>query len=259
MAKKRKCIGPDILYKEGKNLFDLNSSPELPKYTSGFINDVNGWAGGSKAENVSQVSELIKQFREKQPEGSLKDWISFHQKMEGTNIQVIKGKGQNRRRKIVKMAGIEQGVRDIMNKMEEVKNNINQLTEDMIRSWLRNLVYEKTFCGLEAQELILKHIAENNGFIWMLGSMEDEKQGIDGFIIDPYGPKFYPLQIKSSSYDKKHKSEHFICPIVTYDLIKEGIKYNMPNNALEEPQESDLWNNIKQRIKTRYNNRYINN
>ena len=35
------------------------------------------------------------------------------------------------------MAGIEQGVRDIMNKMEEVKNNINQLTEDMVRSWLK--------------------------------------------------------------------------------------------------------------------------
>lgn len=79
MAGKSKTIVPDIQYKEGQNLFDLNSSPELPKYTSGFINDVNGWAGGSKAENVSQVSEVIKQFREDNPEGSLEYWISFHQ------------------------------------------------------------------------------------------------------------------------------------------------------------------------------------
>ncbi len=259
MAKKRKNIVPDIQYKEGQNLFDLNSSPELPKYTSGFINDVNGWAGGSKAENVSQVSEVIKQFREDNPDGSLEDWISFHQGLEGADIQVIKGKGKTKRRETVQMAGIEQGVRDIMNKMEEVKNNINQLTEDMVRSWLKNLVYEKTFCGLEAQELILKHIAEKNGFEWMLGSMEDEKQGIDGFIIDPNGPKFYPLQIKSSSYNNEHKPEHFICPVVTYDLIKEGIKYKMSNNALQEPQESNTWGNIKERIRIRYNNRHIGN
>ena len=258
MARKRKTIVPDIQYKEGQNLFDLNSSPELPKYTSGFINDINGWAGGSKAENVSQVSEVIKQFREDYPEGSLEDWISFHQGLEGTDIQVIKGRGKNKRRETVKMAGIEQGVRDIMNKMEEVKNNINQLTEDMVRSWLKNLVYEKTFCGLEAQELILKHIAEKNGFEWMLGSMEDEKQGIDGYIIDPNGPRFYPLQIKSSSYNNEHKPEYFICPVVTYDLIKEGVKYKMPN-ALVEPHESDTWDNIKEYITIRYNNKHIDN
>ena len=179
--------------------------------------------------------------------------------MERIDIQVIKGKGKTKRRETVQMAGIEQGVRDIMNKMEEVKNNINQLTEDMVRSWINNLVYEKTFCGLEAQELILKHIAEKNGFEWMLGLMEDEKQGIDGFIIDLNGPKFYPLQIKSSSYNNEHKPEHFICPVVTYDLIKEGIKYKMPNNALLEPQESDTWGNIKERIRIRYNNRHIGN
>ena len=144
-----------------------------------------------------------------------------------------------------------------MNKMEEVKNNINQLTEDMVRSWLKNLVYQKTYCGLEAQELILKHIAKANCFDWILGSMEDEKQGIDGYVIDPKGPKFYPLQIKSSSYSNKHKQEHFLCPVVTYDLIKEGINFNLPNNALVEPQDSDEWRIIKKRTKVRYDNRSI--
>ena len=59
MARQNPIIVPDILY-EGQNLFQLNAAPNLPKYTSGFINSVNGWAGGSKPENVSQVSELIK-------------------------------------------------------------------------------------------------------------------------------------------------------------------------------------------------------
>ena len=254
MARTKKTPQPDIQYKKEQNLFDINTTPDLPTYTSSFINDVNGWAGGSKAENVSQVSELIKQFREENPDGNLEDWINFHKRLEGSDIQVLKGKGKNKKNETVKMAGIGQGVKDIMLKIEEVKKNIDLLTEDKVRSWLENLVYEKTYCGLEAQELILKHIAEENNFDWMLGSVEDEKQGIDGYIINPDGPQFYPLQIKSSTYANKHKQEHFDCPIVTYDLKKEGINFKMPNNALVEPEESEMWNSIRQRTSARYNN-----
>jgi len=257
MARRERIIVPDIQYKEGQNLFRINSTPELPTYTSGFINDVNGWAGGSKAENVGQVSELIKQFRQEKPNGNLEEWINFHQSLEGSDIQVLKGRGRTKRLKTVQMAGIEQGVQDIMQKMKEVKNNINQLSEENVRSWLQNLVFEKTYCGLEAQELILRHIASGHNFEWMLGSVEDEKQGIDGFIIDQNGPKFFPLQIKSSSYSNKHKIEHFICPVVTYDLIEEGVNFNLPNNALTEPQASAMWNSIKQRTLVRYNNRTL--
>lgn len=85
-----------------------------------------------------------------------------------------------------------------------------------------------------------------------LGSIEDERQGIDGYIIDPKGPKFYPLQIKSSSYGNKHKQEHFVCPIVTYDLLEEGINFNMPANALTDPPESEVWTTIKLRTSVRY-------
>lgn len=257
MARRRKTIVPDIQYSEGQNLFHINTTPNLPTYTSGFINDVNGWAGGSKAENVSQVSELIKQFREENPDGGLQDWIAFHQALEGTMIRVLKGRGKNKRYEMVRMAGVEQGVQDIMCKIEEVKNNINQLTEEKIRLWLKNLVYEKTYCGLEAQKLILCHIAEEHHFEWMLGSVEDEKQGIDGYIIDPNGPLFFPLQIKSSSYSNKHKQEHFICPVITYDLLEEGVNFKLPEDALTEPQASDIWNNIKQRTYNRYINRNV--
>lgn len=252
MPRQKKIIEPDIQYNEGQNLYQINTTPDLPTYTSGFINDVNGWAGGSKAENVSQVSELIKQFREENPNGNLKDWIRFHKTLEGSDIQVLKGRGRTKRFETVQMAGIEQGVQDIMLKIEEVKNNINQLTEEKIRSWLENLVYEKTYCGLEAQELILRHIAKEHNYKWLLGSVEDEKQGIDGYIIDPNGPRFFPLQIKSSSYSNKHKQEHFICPVVTYDLLKEGMNFNLPDSALTEPQASDIWNSIKQRTLVRY-------
>ena len=249
MVRHKRINEPDIRY-DGQNLFQLNTTPDLPKYTSGFINDVNGWSGGTKPENVGQVSELIKRFREEHPQGTLEDWKTFHHTL--TDIQVLKGRGNTKRFENVHMNGIEQGVHDIMAKMDEVKNNINQLTEKKVQSWLENLVYEKTYCGLEAQKLILKTIAENHHFDWILGSIEDERQGIDGYIIDPKGPKFYPLQIKSSSYGNKHKQEHFVCPIVTYDLLEEGINFNMPANALTDPPESEVWTTIKLRTSVRY-------
>ena len=258
MAKACKIIIPDINYKEGTNLFKINTTPDLPKYTSGFINDVNGWAGGSKAENVGQVSELIKQFRENNPTGGLNEWIEFHQILAGYNIEVLKGLGKSKRFETVQMSGIEQGVRDIMQKMEEVKANINQLTEDKVRAWLKNLVYEKTFCGLEAQEFILKDIALKNDKDWLLGSVEDEQKGIDGFIIDSKNSLFYPLQIKSKSFNNEHKQERFICPIITYELKKEGILYNVPQNAFVEPeQDNDCWQEIRSRIENRFRNKRI--
>lgn len=252
MSKKKQEVNSNITYKEGQNLFEINTSPQLPPYTSTILNNVNGWAGGSKAENVGQVSELIKQFRQDKADGELKDWKEYHQNMKDNEIQVLKGKGKNKKYKSVKMAGIDQGVEDIVSKLEEVKTNINKLTKENIREWLENLVYEKTYCGLEAQELILKDIAEKNGMSWMLGSVEDEKEGIDGYIINPDGSQFFPLQIKSSSYGNKHKQEHFVCPIVSYELKEKGINYELPQNALEEPNYSEKWENIKKRITQYY-------
>lgn len=253
MSRKKKTIIPDIKYSDGQNLFKINTTPELPKYTSSIINDVNGWAGGSKPENVGQVSEIIKSFRAENPNGSLNDWIDYHKQLKNREIQILKGRGKNKKQESVQIKGIEQGVADILHKLNEVKTSLDSLTEEDIRAWLENLVYQKTYCGLEAQELILKDIAEKNHFKWILGSMEDEKQGIDGYIIDTNGPKFFPLQIKSSSYGNKHKQEHFDCPVVSYDLREEGITYDLPNNALTEPTTSQEWNFIRERTMERFN------
>ena len=254
MAKRKKVVNPDINYEDGKNLYKINITPKLPTYTSTILNEVNQWARGSKAENVGQVSELIKQFRQDNPKGGLEDWKKYHRGKTGHTIQILTGKGAKKKEESIQMAGIDQGVEDIMNKLEEVKRNINGLTRDDILKWLENLVYEKTYCGLEAQELILKDIAEKNGMDYMLGSIEDEKQGIDGYIINDKDGNFsiYPLQIKSSSYENKHKQEHFLCPIVTYKLEEPGIRYNLPDAALTNPRNTDEWNTIKERTKQRY-------
>lgn len=215
-----------ITTKAAKDLFKTNATPDLGTYCSTLLNQINRWAGGSKPENVGQVSELIKEFRKHQPEGKLSDWKEYHKNLKGQSITVLQGKGKKKRVQ-VGMAGIEQGVTDIREKLDAVRESLNSLTDEDIRKWLENLTYEKTYCGLEAQDMILKQIARKlgDGYSYTLGSMEDEQKGIDGYIIDPKGEK-HPLQIKSKSYKQTNTQEEFSCPIVYYELTKYGIKYN---------------------------------
>jgi len=218
---------------KAKSLLDINATPDVGTYISTFLNQINQWAGGSKPKNVGQVSELIKDFRQKHPTGDLDDWKKFHQDLTGEEIEVLQGKGKNKKPVKAHMAGIDQGVQDIMSKLTQVKASLNSVKEKDIRKWLENLTYEKTYCGLEAQEMILDKIATDlgNGYTYKLGSLEDERKGIDGFVIDPNGKKF-ALQIKSESYRNKNKQEQFKCPIIFYNLSKGGVEFNFDQNTM---------------------------
>ena len=186
---------------EAKKMYSINQTPHMDTYVAPILNQVNIWAGGTSEENVGMVSQVIKDFREENPQGTLEDWKQYHQKLEGIN-------------------GIDQSVKDIRTKLDDVLSNLNNIKDEDIRKWVENLTYEKTFCGLSAQEMILKKMATDLGYNYSLGNREDEKQGIDGYINNK------PLQIKSSSYRNKNKQEKFNCPIIFYDLTPDGIEFN---------------------------------
>lgn len=199
--KKKEKRGYLVDSEEAKKLFSVNKTPPMAKYVASMLNQVNGWAGGTKPENVGMVSQVIKDFRQSNPQGSLDDWKQYHQNLEGIN-------------------GIDQSVKDIRTKLDDVLANLNDVSDEDIREWVENLTYEKTYSGLSAQELILSQIADTLGQTYRLGSADDEKKGIDGYINEK------PLQIKSSSYRNKNKQEKFPCPIIFYDLTPDGIEYN---------------------------------
>lgn len=248
-----------------KSLFSIkdkciNDELQLPKYLSTFLNQINQWAHGSKPENVGQVSELIKEYRLTVEEPNLDSWVEFHNKKEGTDIDIPDGK--KGKLKTVKMLGIGQGVEDIMEKISEIgnilfgveTNRIKAFTsknefKDNVEKWLKNLTYNKTYCGLIAQELILNDIALKKGLKAILGSPFDEQKGIDGYIID--GDKYYPLQIKSSTFKIDNKREKFDCPIIEYSLSKDGIEYEFSDEKLSIPKNSATWNELKNKLATR--------
>ena len=180
---------------------ELSNAPqyEFAKYVTQVINLVNSNAGGTRPKVVGQMSELIKEF----DGNSIEEWIEWYtQKYPDA---------------------IENAVAKIWEMYLTMKDAFNAITEDMIRNWVKDLVYSKTYCGLRFQTAIISAIANELNKEWREATPEEEAQGIDGYIGDK------PLQIKAITYKLEARlSETIDVPIVYYDKKKDGIsiEYN---------------------------------
>ena len=177
----------------------------FPKYTTQIVNLVNQNAQGTRAQVVGQMSELIQAFDGK----TLDEWISWYNSKQPT--------------------AIEDATSKIYNKFLEMKQAVDKIDDKLIREWVKDLVYTKTFCGLKFQGAIIAFIAKELNKDWRLANIEEESKGIDGFIGDK------PVQIKSATYKQKlGLNETIDVPIVYYDKKKDGIniEYN-PNDFAE--------------------------
>lgn len=132
--------------------------PKLPTYVSPILNLANRFASGTRPKVVGQMSELIQEFDGR----SLDDWANWYQKRHPD--------------------AVAEAVRFIRNKLTEFKRVIDNITDDMIELWVKDLVLVKTFIGLKFQEAILKKVAEATGLNYELATSEQESQGIDGVV-----------------------------------------------------------------------------
>lgn len=178
----------------------IGGKTDFPKYTSQIINLANQNAQGTRPRVVGQLSDLIQECPEKTYEGWKKWYLQKHP-------QTI----QNATQKIESM-------------INNLKNAIKLIDENLIRQWVKNLVLEKTFIGLKFQEAILKKIAFLEKKSYRLSNPEEEKKGIDGFI----GPT--PISIKPSTYKTKNAlREEIDCKIIYYKKTKSGLEIEYEN------------------------------
>ncbi len=132
--------------------------PELPTYVSPILNLANRFASGTRPKVVGQMSDLIQEFDGR----SLDEWAAWYQ---GSHPDAI-----------------AKAVNLIRSKLTEFKRVIENITDEMIELWVKDLVLVKTFVGLKFQEAILKKVAESTGLSYSLSSPEQESKGIDGVI-----------------------------------------------------------------------------
>ena len=170
-------------------------SPEFPKYVTQILNLANQNAQATRPRVVGQMSELIKEFNGK----TLEEWESWYLKRYPD--------------------AVDRATKKILSMVENFREAIGKIDENMVRQWVRDLVIVKTFLGLRFQEAVLKKLSEEFGLEYRLASPEEEKKGIDGYIGN------LPVSLKPKSYDSKRllpeKLEGYV---VYYEKQKDGLR-----------------------------------
>ena len=175
---------------------ELSNAPiyDFPKYTTQIINLVNSNAQGTRPAVVGQMSELIQNF----PGKSLSEWIEWYS--------------------LQQPDALNKATEKIWSKLQEMKEAFDFIDRQMVEEWVKDLLYTKTYCGLKFQEAILAFLAREYSTTYRLANVEEEAQGIDGYL------NSQPVQIKSMTYKlESHLSESINVPIVYYEKKKDGI------------------------------------
>ena len=168
---------------------------EFPKYTTQLINLANQNAQGTRPKMVGQMSELIKEFPEKEYE----DWITWYSKQMPDAVD-------NATEKIYQM-------------VQNLKEAIRKIDKDLVREWVKDLVLTKTFVGFCFQESILKRVAELKKVDYRTSTPEEESKGIDGYIGD------VAVSIKPTTYKTKNMlGENIEVDMIYYEKLKDGIR-----------------------------------
>ena len=167
----------------------------FPKYVTQLINLANQNAQGTRPRVVGQLTDLIQEF----PGKTLSEWEQWYLQRYPDAINIAKEK--------------------IISMLENVKDAMRKIDEDMVYEWARDLVIVQTFIGLQFQEAILKKGAEIKGVSYRLSEKAGESQGIDGYIGN------ISVSIKPETYKtKKSLSEEIQAKMIYYKKVKNGIE-----------------------------------
>jgi ribosomal protein S19 len=170
-------------------------TPEFPKYVTQIINLANQNAQGTRPKVVGQMSELIKEF----PGKDVAEWEEWY-------INEHPGVIKKATEKVSKM-------------VNNLKEAMDKIDEEMIEKWVKDLVIIKTFIGLKFQEAVLKKGAEIRGTEYRKVKPTEESKGIDGYIGN------IPVSIKPDTYKVKASlQEHIKVRMIYYKKVKNGIE-----------------------------------
>lgn len=181
-------------------------SPEFPKYVTQLLNLVNSNAQGTRPSVVGQMTELLTKSKAR----TVAEWRSYYDEKMPNGIAAATDK--------------------IKQKLVEMQSAMASITDDMVKDWVEDLVYIKTFTGLRVQDVILSYLAQQMGDVeYRVATAVEESQGIDGWIKD------HPIQVKPSTYEESMASfsEVIKVPIVYYEKKREGLFIKYPEDLLE--------------------------
>lgn len=185
---------------KNEELMELNGSRALsfPKYTSQLINWANQNAQGTRPRAVGQLSELFPEYQKDVDSVTLEGWEKWYLDRYPNAINDAADK--------------------IFHQIENLKEAIQLIDEEMVREWVRDLIITKTYNGLYVQQAILTRLAGQRGLPCRLARPDEESLGIDGYVGD------VAYSIKPNTYKTMGRlSETIPVKMIYYTKTKNGL------------------------------------
>ena len=187
---------------------ELVGEPKVfPKYTTQILNLCNQNAQGTRPSVVGQMSELVQEC----PYKTYKEWRQWYLS-----------------RKPNAIADATQRIKTMVGNLRAA---IVLIDDNMIKTWVEDLVISKSFTGLHFQQAILSRVAKMKRTTFRIARPDEESKGIDGYI----GQE--KVSIKPETYKSKlGLPESIRIPIIYYEKLKDGVRVDagaiMPHEKL---------------------------
>lgn len=186
---------------EIKELFSksLHKDLGLPTGLSSLINSANFYSGATRPKKIGSMNELFTEFKSsRSPKGvTLENWTKWYNRKHPESV--------------------DQATSEICEKLLMQLNTVapikklSRRTIKFVRSWVSDLIFTKTFEGLNIQSKIAKTLASMNELKYRIATKEEDAKGIDAFI----GNK--SISIKPVSYKTKSSlTENIEADIIVY-------------------------------------------
>ena len=187
----------------------VGETKTFPKYTTQILNLCNQNAQGTRPSVVGQMSELVQEC----PYRTYKEWRQWYLSK--------------------KPNAIAEATQRIKTMVGNVKTAIAFIDDNMIKTWVEDLVIAKSFTGLHFQQAILSRVAKMKRTTFRIARPDEESKGIDGYI------GLEKVSIKPETYKSKlGLPESIRIPIIYYEKLKDGIKVDAASVFGTEPKLS---------------------
>lgn len=181
------------------NKYNESNATSFPKYTSQLINWANQNAQGTRPVVVGQLSELFPEFLESGMDISIENWQEWYI-----------NKYPN---------AFSTATERIYTQVQNLKEAIPLIDKEMIESWVKDLVINKTYNGMYVQKAILASLAERANTSYRLATPDEESKGIDGYVGN------IPYSVKPDTYKTMGRlSEQINVKMIYYTKTKTGLK-----------------------------------
>ena len=173
----------------------VGETKTFPKYTTQIMNLCNQNAQGTRPSVVGQMSELVQEC----PYKTYKEWREWYLSK--------------------KPNAIADATERIKTMVGNLKTAMALIDDNMIKTWVEDLVIAKSFTGLHFQQAILSRVAKMKRTTFRIARPDEESKGIDGYI----GQQ--KVSIKPETYKSKlGLPESIRIPIIYYEKLKDGVR-----------------------------------